>query len=152
MYIGNVILVLINFFANPLFATMLWIPYAAQAAFVVIFAVIGAYALNNNPFDVVVMIAFGILGFVMKRLDYSAAGLILGLVLGPLAEKSLRQSLTLSRGDWSIFFERPVSAALMILAIGVLLWPLVRKALNRSARRTDDAIVRDEMQYVDGEE
>ena len=131
MYVGNVMLVLINFFANPLFATMLWIPYAIQAAFVVIFAVIGAYSLSNNPFDVVVMIAFGILGFAMKRLDYPAAGLILGLVLGPLAEKSFRQSLTLSRGDWSIFFSRPVSAVLMILAIVVLLWPLARRALAR---------------------
>jgi putative tricarboxylic transport membrane protein len=131
MYIGNVMLVLLNIFAIPVFASMLWIPYTVQAAFVVLFAVIGAYALNNNPFDVLVMIAFGLLGFAMKRLDYSAAGLILGLVLGPLAEKSLRQSLTLSRGDWTIFFERPVSAVLMILALAALLWPLVRKALIR---------------------
>ena len=131
MYIGNVMLVLLNFFANPLFATMLWIPYTIQVAFVVLFAIIGAYSLSNNPLDVVVMIAFGILGFAMKRLDFSAAGLILGLVLGPLAEKSLRQSLTLSRGDWSIFFTRPVAGVLMVLALSALLWPLVRKALVR---------------------
>jgi putative tricarboxylic transport membrane protein len=90
-----------------------------------------------------------VLGFAMKRLDYSAAGLILGLVLGPLAEKSLRQSLTLSRGDWSIFFTRPVSAVLMILAITVLLRPLVRKALIRRAGIPGAG---DDLQYTGGEE
>jgi putative tricarboxylic transport membrane protein len=149
MYIGNVMLVVLNFFANPIFATMLWVPYAIQAAFVVLFAVIGAYSLNNNPFDVLVMIAFGVLGFAMKRLNYSAAGLILGLVLGDTAEKSLRQSLTLSRGDWSIFFSRPVSAVLMVLAIAVLLWPLVRKAV---VRRSGLATAQDDLQFVGGEE
>jgi putative tricarboxylic transport membrane protein len=133
MYIGNVMLVLLNIFAIPVFASMLWIPYGIQAAFVVLFAVLGAYSLNNNPFDVIIMVAFGLLGFAMKRLDYSAAGLILGLVLGPLAEKSLRQSLTLSHGDWSIFFTRPVSGALMVLALLALLWPLARKALTRNS-------------------
>jgi putative tricarboxylic transport membrane protein len=149
MYIGNVMLVVLNFFANPLFATMLWIPYTVQVAFVVLFAVIGAYSLSNNPFDVVIMIAFGVLGFLMKRLDFSAAGLILGLVLGPLAEKSLRQSLTLSRGDWSIFFTRPVAGVLMVLALSALLWPLARKAL---ARRSGLAASIDEPLPTAGEE
>jgi putative tricarboxylic transport membrane protein len=149
MYVGNLMLVLLNFFANPLFAVMLWIPYTIQAAFVVLFAVIGAYALNNNPFDVMVMIVFGVIGFVMKRLDFSAAGLILGLVLGDTAEKSLRQSLTLSRGDWTTFFTRPVSAVLMVLAIAVLLWPMIRKAI---VRRTGLAVAEDDLQKSMGEE
>jgi putative tricarboxylic transport membrane protein len=149
MYIGNLMLVLLNFFANPLFAVMLWIPYAIQAAFVVLFAVIGAYAVSNNPFDVLVMIVFGVIGFAMKRLDFSAAGLILGLVLGDTAEKTLRQSLTLSRGDWTTFFTRPVSAVLMVLAIVVLLWPLIRKAI---VRRTGLAIAEDDLQKSMGEE
>jgi putative tricarboxylic transport membrane protein len=149
MYIGNVMLVLLNLFANPLFATMLWIPYPIQVAFVVLFAIVGSYSLSNNPFDIVVMIAFGVLGFAMKRLDFSAAGLILGLVLGPLAEKSLRQSLTLSRGDWSIFFTRPVAGVLMVLALSALLWPLARKALIR--RSVLPGAV-DEPQYTGGEE
>ena len=85
----------------------------------------------------------------MKRLNYSAAALVLGLVLGDTAEKSLRQSLTLSRGDWSIFFSRPVSAVLMVLAIAVLLWPLVRKAL---VRRSGLAGVDDDLQLTGGEE
>jgi putative tricarboxylic transport membrane protein len=149
MYIGNLMLVLLNFFANPFFAVMLWIPYAIQAVFVVLFAVIGAYAVNNNPFDVLVMIVFGVIGFAMKRLDFSAAGLILGLVLGDTAEKTLRQSLTLSRGDWTTFFTRPVSAVLMVLAIVVLLWPLIRKAI---VRRTGLAIAEDDLQKSMGEE
>lgn len=129
MYIGNMMLVLLNIFAIPVFASMLRIPYAIQAAFVVIFALVGAYSISNNQYDVLIMIAFGLLGFAMKRLDFSPAGLILGLVLGPLAELSLRQSLTLSRGNWAIFFERPISGALMVLAIVALAWPLVRRAL-----------------------
>ncbi len=152
MYIGNVMLVLLNIFATPLFASLLWVPYAIQGAFVVLFSVVGAYSLNNNPLDVVVMIAFGILGFAMKRLDYPAAGLILGLVLGPLAEKSLRQSLTLSRGDWSIFFTRPIAAVLMVLAVAALLWPLARKALVRSARNREMRSVEREVQRSGGEE
>jgi putative tricarboxylic transport membrane protein len=131
MYIGNMMLVILNIFAIPVFASMLRIPYAIQAAFVVIFALVGAYSINNNQYDVLIMIAFGLLGFAMKRLDYSAAALVLGLVLGPLAELSLRQSLTLSRGNWAIFFQRPVSAVLMVLAIVALLWPLARRALVR---------------------
>ncbi|MGH2618910.1 MAG: tripartite tricarboxylate transporter permease, partial [Thermomicrobiales bacterium] len=149
MYIGNIMLVLLNIFAIPVFASMLWIPYTIQAAFVVLFAVLGAYALNNNPFDVLVMIVFGIIGFAMKRLDFSAAGLILGLVLGPLAEKSLRQSLTLSRGDWMIFFERPVSAVLMVLALSALLWPLARNALIRRSGVPDAA---EDLKYGVGDE
>ena len=129
MYIGNMMLVLLNIFAIPVFASMLRIPYAIQAAFVVIFALVGAYSISNNQYDVLIMIAFGLLGFAMKRLDFSPAGLILGLVLGPLAELSLRQSLTLSRGNWAIFVERPISGALMVLAIVALAWPLVRRAL-----------------------
>ncbi|MCD6032509.1 MAG: protein of unknown function transrane [Thermomicrobiales bacterium] len=131
MYIGNMMLVILNIFAIPVFASMLRIPYAIQAAFVVIFALVGAYSINNNQYDVLIMITFGLLGFAMKRLDYSAAALVLGLVLGPLAELSLRQSLTLSRGNWAIFFQRPVSAVLMVLAIVALLWPLARRALVR---------------------
>lgn len=152
MYIGNLMLVFINFFANPLFATMLRVPYAIQGAFVILFAVIGAYSLNNNPRDVVVMVAFGILGFAMKRLDYSAAGLILGLVLGPLAEKSLRQSLTLSRGDWMIFFDRPVSAILMVLAFVALLWPLIRKTFFRASTDLEGPDASGELRYEGGQE
>ena len=131
MYIGNMMLVILNIFAIPFFASMLRIPYTIQAAFVVIFAMVGAYSISNNQYDVLIMVAFGLLGFAMKRLDYSPAGLILGLVLGPLAELSLRQSLTLSRGNWAVFFERPISAVLMVLAISALAWPLARRALVR---------------------
>jgi putative tricarboxylic transport membrane protein len=153
MYIGNVMLVLLNIFAIPLFASVLWVPYAIQAAFVVLFAAVGAYSLNNNSRDVVIMLIFGLLGFAMKRLDYSAAGLILGLVLGPLAEKSLRQSLSLSLGDWSIFFTRPISGVLMVLALAALLLPLVRKAIaRRSSRGRGDPLQRAEREYVGGEE
>ncbi len=135
MYIGNLMLVVLNIFAIPLFASMLRVPYGIQASFVVLFAVIGAYSLDNNPVDVLIMTLFGVLGFAMKRLDYSAAGLVLGLVLGPLAERSLRQSLTLSRGDWSIFFTRPIAGVLMVIVIATLLWPLVGYTRRRRASR-----------------
>ncbi|ACZ40405.1 MAG: tripartite tricarboxylate transporter permease [Sphaerobacter thermophilus] len=129
MYIGNVMLVLLNMFAIPLFASALRVSYPIQASFIVMFAVVGAYSLGNNPIDVLFMGIFGLLGFIMKRLDFPAAGLILGLVLGPLAEQNLRRSLTLSHGDWSIFFTRPISGALMVLAITALLWPVIRSQI-----------------------
>jgi len=78
--------------------------------------VIGAYSINSEMFDVGMMAAFGVLGYLLKKLDVPLAPLILTLILGPLMEQSLRQSLELSRGDFSILFTRPISATLIVIA------------------------------------
>jgi len=88
---------------------------------ILLFCMIGAYAINNTLFDVGVMLLFGVLGYLMNKFGYEPAPLALAFVLGPIFEKSLRQSLRLSRGDFSIFFTRPLSAVLLIMAAMVLL-------------------------------
>ena len=93
---------------------------------IVTISAVGVYATENNIFDMWIMFGFGIIGYLMRKLRFPAAPVVLGLVLGPLVERSLRQSLTISHGDPSIFFTRPISAALMIVALISLFAPLVR--------------------------
>jgi putative tricarboxylic transport membrane protein len=130
MYIGNVMLVLLNIFFIPAFAAVLRIPYTILMPLIVVYATMGAYSVNNSLFDVWVMFLFSMLGYVMKKLDYPLPPLILAMVLGPLAENSLRQALILSGGSLSIFFTRPISATLMGIAALAFLAPLVRWAVR----------------------
>jgi putative tricarboxylic transport membrane protein len=87
--------------------------------------VIGAYSLNNNSVEVLLMVLFGIVGYFMKKFDYEAAPMVMAMVLSPLMENSLRQSLLLSHGSFLIFFTRPLSLVLMVLAIFLLILPLL---------------------------
>jgi putative tricarboxylic transport membrane protein len=103
--------------------------------FIVIFAAVGAYTVNNNLFDVWVMVGFGILGYLMKKLNYPIVPLVLGLVLGRLAENSLRQALTISGGSISIFIERPITVIFLILALLGYLTPLIRWGMRRFGLR-----------------
>ncbi|ADU51851.1 protein of unknown function DUF112 transmembrane [Thermaerobacter marianensis DSM 12885] len=135
MYLGNVLLVVLNLFAIPLFASVLRVPYRILSLFVVLFCFVGAYALKNDLQDVYIMTLFGLVGYGLRRLGYPLPGLVLGLVLGPLFENNLRQSLTMAHGDWAIFFTRPISGVLMILALLALGWPIL-SAMVRYARRT----------------
>jgi putative tricarboxylic transport membrane protein len=98
--------------------------------FIVIFASIGAFSVNNNLFDVWMMLGFGLLGYVMKKLDYPIVPLVLAMVLGRLAENSLRQALMISGGSISIFLTRPFSLMFLIAAILAYLSPLIRWALK----------------------
>jgi putative tricarboxylic transport membrane protein len=127
MYIGNLMLALINIFLIPLFVRLLRVPYELLAPIIVTFCIIGAFAANNRMWDVGVLIVFGVIGYLMKRLDYSPAALVTALVLGPLMENSLRQSLQISEGDFSIFVTRPIAAALMLFAAAALLLPLASR-------------------------
>lgn len=135
MYIGNVLLVILNLFAIPLFASILRVPYRVLALFIVLFSVMGAYSLNNDLHDVYLMILFGFAGYVLSRMDYPVAGLVLGLVLGPLFENNLRQALAIAHGDWTMLFTRPISGPLMVLALLALFWPafvFLAKRVRRS--------------------
>jgi putative tricarboxylic transport membrane protein len=133
MYIGNVMLVILNIAFIPMFVRALKIPYNILMPLIVVFCVTGAYAANNRVWDVGLMLVFGVLGYVMKKLDYSPAALTLALVLGPLAERALRQSLIISDAGLAIFFLRPISA---VLTGAALLWvaiPMVRTGARRLA-------------------
>jgi putative tricarboxylic transport membrane protein len=126
-FIGNFILLLMNIFLIPLFVMILRGPYTILMCFIVICASVGAFTVNDNLFDVWMMVGFGVLGYVMKKLKYPIVPLVLALVLGRLAENSLRQALILSAGSVSIFFTKPISALFMIAAILAYLSPVIRK-------------------------
>jgi putative tricarboxylic transport membrane protein len=116
LYIGNVILVILNLPFIPLWVAVLRVPYAILYTIILGFCVLGAYSLNGSVFDVGVMTAFGALGYVLRKLDIPAAPMVLTMVLGPLMERALRQSLDISGGDLTILVTRPISAAALAVA------------------------------------
>jgi putative tricarboxylic transport membrane protein len=132
MYVGNAILFAINIFLIPLFVAMLRVPYSILMGFIIIFASIGAYSVNNSMFDVWVMVGFGLVGYAMKKLNYPIVPLILGMVLGNLLEKNLRQALVLSAGSLDVFYTRPIAAGFLLIALLAYCSPLIRVALKRA--------------------
>ena len=126
MYLGNLMLVLMNIFMIPAFVAVLRVPYTILMGLIVVFSTVGAYSANNNLFDLWMMLGLGVLGYLMKKLDYPVVPLILALVLGKLAENSLRQALTISGGSFSFFFDKPISAIFITFAILSYLSPLFR--------------------------
>lgn len=136
MYVGNFMLVLMNIFMIPAFVAVLRVPYTILMGLIVLFSTVGAYSANNNLFDVWMMLGLGVLGYLMKKLDYPVVPLILALVLGRLAENSLRQALMLSGGSVLVFFTRPISAVFISLAILAYLFPLAQWAVKGLRRRS----------------
>jgi putative tricarboxylic transport membrane protein len=120
LYVGNVILLILNIPFIPVWVAILKIPYSLLITFILGFCVIGVYSLSNSVFDIIAMLGFGILGYLFKKLDIPAAPLVLTLVLGPMMERGLRQSLEMSEGDFSILFTRPISATLLVIAVTVI--------------------------------
>ena len=127
MYIGNVILLIMNLPLAGLFAQLLRVPYRWLYPPILVLCVAGVYSQSNSIEDAWMLVAFGALGWGMKRYDWPAAPMVLGLVLGPIFENSLRQSLVLSHGSASIFFTRPISLALIIFAALIVIAPACRR-------------------------
>jgi putative tricarboxylic transport membrane protein len=127
LYIGNVMLLILNLPMAPLWARLLEIPQPLLYASIVLFATVGSYSLNNSVFDVGLVYVIGFAGFFMRRLEIPIAPAILGLILGPIAEQQFRRALAISQGDGSVFFTRPLSAGLLAIALMILLVPLVLK-------------------------
>ena len=121
MWIGNLLLVLLNLPLIGLWVKMLTIPYRVLFPAIVIFACIGCYSINSNVFDVYGIVFFGLLGYVLIRLGCEPAPLLLGFVLGPLLEEHFRRAMIISRGDFTVFVTRPISAVLLALALGVVI-------------------------------
>jgi putative tricarboxylic transport membrane protein len=136
MYIGNFILLLLNLPFVPLFANMLRVPKNVLLPLVMLFCVTGMYSVNNSVLDIWMMLGFGVLGYLLRGWAYEGAPLLLGLVLGPKLEVAFRQSLMISRGDFGIFIERPVSATLLAASAAALLWPLVKLLRRKKADAT----------------
>ena len=125
MYTGNVIGVLVVLAFVPFFASILRIPFAILTPLIVVICAVGSYAVHNSMIDIWYMLIFGVIGYVFKKLDYPLAPLVLALVLGDMAENSLRQSLIMSQGSLAIFFVRPISGLITALAIFFFVLPML---------------------------
>jgi putative tricarboxylic transport membrane protein len=124
MYIGNVILLILNLPLIPVWVKILKVPYYILFPIILIFCTVGAYSINNSMTDVTVMMIFGVIGYIMEKFDYEGAPLVMALVLGPMFENAFRQSLIISQGSFGIFLERPISATLLVIAVLLLISPL----------------------------
>jgi putative tricarboxylic transport membrane protein len=134
-YIANVLLLILSTAFIPLFVRALRVPYSILMPLIIMFCVTGAYSLKNSLWDVGQMLLFGVLGYFMKKLGYSPAALVLALVLGPLAERALRQSLIISDSGLGILFTRPIAAVLTVAALAAVAIPAVRALLAALRRR-----------------
>ncbi|HUL20506.1 MAG TPA: tripartite tricarboxylate transporter permease [Thermodesulfobacteriota bacterium] len=132
MYIGNGMLLVLNLPLIPLWVMVLRVPYYLLYPLIILFCMIGAYSISNTTADVIIMLIFGIVGYLMRKFRYDAPPLVLALVLGGELESSLRQSLMLSRGDFSIFVTRPITLGFLIVAVLLLVVPIItqRKKLS----------------------
>src|SRR4030042_204094 len=124
MYIGNIMLLILNLPLIGIWVKVLKIPYKTLFPLIVLFCLVGAYSVNWSTLDVYIMIASGVFGYLMRKLGYEPAPLILAFILGPMIETSLRQSLLMSQGKLSIFFNRPISLISLILVFLLLITPL----------------------------
>jgi putative tricarboxylic transport membrane protein len=135
MYLGNVVLLALNLPLIWIWVRLLQVPYGILAPLILVFVLVGAYSVNNSVFDLGITVIFGALGYLVRRLDFEPAPLVLAMILGPQLEAALRRSLIASRGDLLIFFERPISAALLVVALAMLASPGLRRVLGRRFRQ-----------------
>ena len=117
MYVGNVMLLILNLPLIGLFTRITRVPWAILGPIIVLVCLVGAYGVNNNPIDILVMVVFGVVGWAMMKFGYDPAPLVLAFVLGPMIETSLRQSLVLSHGSFLVFFTRPIAGGLLGAAL-----------------------------------
>ncbi|HQZ45404.1 MAG TPA: tripartite tricarboxylate transporter permease [Usitatibacteraceae bacterium] len=129
MYLGNIVGLIVVLTCVPLFASILRVPFSIIAPVILVICAIGAYTVHNSIFDVWLMVVFGILGYVFKKLDYPMAPLVLALVLGDRAEDSFRQAMLGSQGDVSVFFSNPLVGSITGAALLLLFWPLISKLI-----------------------
>jgi TctA family transporter len=135
MWIGNLMLLVINLPMIGIWVKLLQVPYKFMYPAILTFIAIGSYSINNNVFDVYQVLAFGILGYLFSKLKMEPAPLLIGFVLGPMMEEHLRRAMLLSRGDVMVFIERPISATLLAigaLALVTMLLPNIRKKKDQA--------------------
>ncbi|MDP2358755.1 MAG: tripartite tricarboxylate transporter permease [Beijerinckiaceae bacterium] len=132
-WIGNVMLLVLNIPLIGVWVRVLSIPYHLLYPAILVFVCIGVYSINNMAFDVVLVMFFGTIGYLLRLLDFQPAPLLLGFVLGPLMEENLRRTLVISRGDFMVFLERPISATLVAMTTALLLWALWAQLRDRHA-------------------
>ncbi len=125
--IANIILYFIGLLGIKLFSKISVVPSSIIAPCVMVLCMVGTYAVRNNMMDVIIMLIMGVIGFILKKHEFPAGPFVIGFILGPILEKSLRQALTASRGDWSTFFGSPVCVGFMLLTLFTYLNPVIKK-------------------------
>jgi TctA family transporter len=136
MWIGNLMLVVINLPLIQIWVTLLKVPYRILFLMILGFCCVGVYSLNNSPFDILLLAVFGLVGYAFAKWKLEPAPLLLAFVLGPLIEENLRRALLISGGDPSVFVTRPLSAALLLVALGMI----VVVGLPKIRKRRDEAL------------
>jgi putative tricarboxylic transport membrane protein len=136
MYLGNIVGLIIVLTCVPILAAMLRIPFPVIAPIILVLCAIGAYTVHNNPFDVVMMLVFGVIGYVLKKCDYPLAPLVLALVLGDKAEEAFRQALLGSQGSLTVFWSNGLVGTIMLLGLIALFWPTIQNGFARLRPRT----------------
>jgi putative tricarboxylic transport membrane protein len=125
LYVANLVTLVINLACIPLFVRVLTLRFTILAPIIFVLCIVGGYAPEQSMHDVWLMLIFGVAGYLLRKLNYPVAPAVLAIVLGPLAERSMRQSLLLSQGEFTIFFMRPISAACIAIAVALMLYPVV---------------------------
>jgi len=131
MWIGNAMLIILNLPLIGIWIKLLTVPYRWLFPSIVLFCAIGVYSTNNNTFDIWMVGGFGFIGYLFNKLGVEPAPLLLGFILGPMMEENLRRALLLSRGDWSVFVTRPLSAGLLAAALLLLIIVLLPAVKNK---------------------
>jgi putative tricarboxylic transport membrane protein len=134
MYLGNVMLLLVNIFCIPAFASIARVPFRVLAPIILVVCIVGTFTVNGSIIEVGIMLVCGVLGFFMRRYGLSPAALVIALVLGPMGEETLRQTLLISDGSWGIFLERGTSIVLLASMAFIVLIPLLMPPLRRALR------------------
>jgi TctA family transporter len=140
MWVGNLMLVILNLPMIGMWVKLLSVPYRYLFPSILVFMAIGVFSLSNNPFDVLIMAVFGVLGYICVKLECEPAPMILGFILGPLMEENLRRAMLLSRGDPFVFFQKPISLGFMIASVVLL----VAVALPAIRAKREEAFVEEQ--------
>jgi putative tricarboxylic transport membrane protein len=135
LYIANVLLVVLNLPLIGLWVRILKVPQPLLYAGILVFATVGTYGISQSPVDLILLYLLGGIGFLMRRFDFPTAPVIIGMILGPLAEAQFRRAMTISNGDWTVFFTHPLSLSLLVLAAVALLAPQMVRLMRKRRRQ-----------------
>ena len=117
MIVANIVMLIIGFLGIRFFCRIIEVPKIIMIPIIIFLSVIGAYAINNSMFDVGIAITFGLLGFILNKLDIPSSPILLAIILGPMAETNLRKSLILYEGSWTFLYDRPIALAFILFAV-----------------------------------
>jgi TctA family transporter len=140
MWLGNLMLVILNLPLIGMWVQLLKVPYRMLYPAILVFCGIGVFSINNNTFDVYMTVVFGVLGYIFFKLRCEPAPLILGFILGPMMEENLRRAMLLSRGDPTVFVTRPLSLTLLLMAVALVVivaLPQIKKTREEAFQEVD---------------